>query len=52
MKRAHRRFHLAIWVLLLPALVIALVIAYQVRQDAPTEPRPELGALAAPLLQS
>lgn len=35
MKRAHRRFHLLIWVLLGPALLGLLALAIMVRPDAP-----------------
>jgi len=38
MKRAHRRAHLAIWLLLAPALAAGLIAALSVRTEKPVEP--------------
>jgi hypothetical protein len=35
MKRAHRRTHLLIWLILGPAMIAALLLAVRYRPDAP-----------------
>ena len=37
MKRAHRTFHLAMWLLIAPAVLIGLALALAARQSVPIE---------------
>ena len=39
MKRAYRRAHLLIWLVLAPLLVAAFVLSLSVRRDTPIEPQ-------------
>ncbi len=43
MKRAHRRSHLIIWIILFPAIVAGAYFALKNRTELPVEPRPDLG---------
>ena len=40
MKRAHRRFHFLIWMLLVPATVFVGLVAWKARVDVPTSQLP------------
>ncbi len=41
MKRAQRRAHLIIWLILLPLTLLALILAYEARRETPVVPLEE-----------